>query len=121
MVRSTFAAAQLALDHEPPNVPALRPADQQVGPASAESVLPLDDPASVHHPLQMRLEQELRARLLIPLDALNPVLRALPEEGLEVGNQPLHVQGAVGVHVPGPLVRQARLHSAFRWRGTTPA
>ena len=58
-------AQHLALDHEPlPQVRRLtrlpRPQHQQVRPASPQPVLPLDATTAVHHPLQVRLQDELR-------------------------------------------------------------
>ena len=77
------AAPQLALHHVAPLAPAPRPHDQQVGPASPQCVLPLDPPAAVHDSLQVRLQQELRSRLVVLFETLHPMLGVLPEERLE--------------------------------------
>ena len=103
-------APHLALHHVAPLAPALRPHDQQVGPPTPERVLPLDPPAAVHHPLQVRLQQQLRPRLVVLLEALHPVLGVLTKERLERRDQSLHVQGAVSVHVPRHPLRQPYLH-----------
>ena len=50
--------------------------------------------------LQVRLQQQLRAGLVVLLEALHPVLGVLAEERLECREQARHVQVAGGVDVP---------------------
>ena len=85
-----------------------RPDDEQVGAPAAEAVLPLDAPPAVHHALQERLQNELRARLRV-VETAQPVLRVLAEERLESAEQLVDVQTAVGVDVPGNVLQQLRL------------
>ena len=101
---------QLALDHEPALAAPLRPADQQIGPPAAQRGLPVEAAAAVHDPLQVRLQQQLRARLVVLVETLHPVLGVLPEERLERPDQTVHVQAAGLVHVPRRLLRQTDLH-----------
>ena len=84
-----------------------------------------DAPAAVHHPLQERLQQQLRPRLLVQ-EPLPPVLRMLPEERLERRQQRPRVQPAGGVHVPRRVVLElllrhpgqlARHHGSTGWGG----
>ena len=63
----------LALDHELAGASALRPEDQQVHASPAQGVLALDAAAAVHDPLQVRLQKQLRPRLVVSLEALHPV------------------------------------------------
>ena len=86
----------------------LRPDDEQVGAAPAQAVLALDAAAAVHHALQERLQQELRAGLLV-VEARDPVLGVLAEEGLEGGKQLDDIQSAVGVDVPRQFLDQPLL------------
>ena len=86
----------------------LRPDDEQVGAAPAQAVLALDAAAAVHHALQERLQQELRAGLLV-VEARDPVLGVLAEEGLEGGEQLDDIQSAVGVDVPRQFLDQPLL------------
>ena len=84
-----------------------------------QPVLPLDAPAAVHDPLQERLQQQLRSRLLIQ-ETLGPVLAMRPEEGLELRQQPPHVQPAIRVHVPRRLCSNSWVIQVSS-RGTTSA
>ena len=75
------AVTDLALDDDalrsrPGSGSGFRPDDQQVGAHSPQPVFPLDPSTAVDHPLQERLQQQLRPRLLV-LVALEPVLRML--------------------------------------------
>ena len=58
--------------------------------------------------MQERLQHKLRARLRV-LRPLDPVLRVLPEEILERGQQLAHVEAAIGIDVPGRLRPRHRL------------
>ena len=58
---------------------------------------------AVDDPLQVRLQQQLRAGLMVLVEALHPVLRVLAEERLERLDQPPHVQTTVLIHVPRRL------------------
>ena len=71
---------------------------------------PLEPSAAVHDALQVRLQQQLRAGLVVLLEALYPVLGVVAEELLERRDQPLNVQPAVRTHVPRHLLRQRLLH-----------
>ncbi|MDE0448671.1 MAG: hypothetical protein OXH96_18565 [Spirochaetaceae bacterium] len=66
-------AHHLALHHELLHPVGQRPHDQQVHPATPQRVLRLDAAAAVHHPLQVRLQQQLRLRFLVR-EAVPPVL-----------------------------------------------
>ena len=103
----------LALDHEPAcgmrrRPGRLRPDDQQVGAPASQTVLPLDAPAAVDDSLQERLQQELRAGFGV-VEARDPVFGVLAEERLEGGQQLVEVEAAVGVDVPGEVLRQLLL------------
>ena len=76
-----------------------------------QTILPLDAPAPVHHPLQERLQEKLRAGFLV-VEPCNPVLRVLPEERLEGGEQTGDVETAARIDVPGHLLHQPRLRRA---------
>ena len=82
-----------------------RPQHQQVRPPASQPVLPLQPPASVHHPLQVRLQQQLRGDRLVR-EPLRPVLAVLAEILLERCQQPRQVRGAVRAHVPRRPIRQ---------------
>ena len=104
----------LALDHEPlPESRRLarlaRPPHQQVRPAAPETVLPFDAAAPVHHPMQVRLQGELRRRLGILGEAPEPVPGVLPEERAERRQQLRQVQPPIVVHVPSRVHVQAAL------------
>ena len=95
----------LAFDHEPLLFIAVRPMNRQVGPESSEAMLALDAAASVHDPLQKRLQEQMRSGLLAVV-AVHPRLRMLAEEALAGEDQPRHVQAAVMIQVAGRLVLQ---------------
>ena len=84
------------------------PDDEQVRAAPAQTVLALDAPPAVHHPLQERLQEKLRTGLYV-VEASQPVLRVLAEECLEGGKQLVDVEAAVGVDVPGGILNEPRL------------
>ena len=98
----------LVLHHESARRLALRPGDEQVGAPPSQAVLPLDASASVHHPLQERLQQQLRAGLKV-VEALHPVLGMLPEELLDGGEQLDDVQTAIRIDVPRGVLRKSDL------------
>ena len=58
-------------------------ADQQIRTAAPQAVLPADVSAAVHHTLQERPQQQLRAALLV-VKTLDPGIRILTEELLEI-------------------------------------
>ena len=63
---------------------------------SVQPVLPLDTTATVHHPVQVRLQDELRSRLGVLAEAPQPMLGMLPEEHAERRQQLRHVQPPAG-------------------------
>ena len=67
---------------------------------------PLDAPPEVHHPLQERLQNELRAGLRI-VETAQPVLRVLAEERPEGTEQLVDVKTAIVVDVPGSVLNQS--------------
>ena len=94
----------------------MRPQHQQVRGTPAQAVLPLDAPAAVDDALQIGLQDELRPRLPV-VEAPQPVLRVLAEEGLEGGQQLVHVQVAVGFDVPGRTLVEAVLQDVAQLPG----
>ena len=95
---------QLAFHDEPAGRPRPGgPDNQQVHPATAQRIFPLDAAGAVHHPVQERLQDELRPCFPV-LRPLNPVLRVFPEELLKGGQQFLEVQASVRIDVPGCLL-----------------
>ena len=65
-------------------------------------------PPAVHHTLQERLQNELRPGLRV-VESAQPVLGVLAEECLEGAEQPVDIQTAVGIYVPGDVLNQLRL------------
>ena len=65
-------AQHLALHHEAPLAPALRPHDQQVGAPAPECVLALDAPAAVYDALQVRESRPARLRSADPAAPVAP-------------------------------------------------
>ena len=115
--QGAIASKQLAFHDEPAG--RSRPGgpdDQQVHPAAAQRIFPLDAAGAVHHPVQERLQDELRPCLPV-LRPLNPVLRVFPEELLKGGQQFLDVQASVRIDVPGCLLLHLVLEHPCQFAG----
>ena len=71
-IQADFRRAHLALDDvfagaRKASPPGLAPFNQQVRAPAAHRVLPPNPPAAVHHPLQVRMQYQLRPRLRVPV------------------------------------------------------
>ena len=105
MVRSRLLWSTL---HSTTNLRVRSPCGQRmsrIGPPAAQAILPFDAATAVDDALQECLQEKLRTRLAV-VEPLHPVLRMLPEERLEGGQQLDHVQPAVGVDVPDGVFHQ---------------